>query len=311
MAWICVEDFRYPGGWIDTADSSARSRWYCEQLEAGQILMFDGIPFDLPEADRQFLLALQPADSRYHKNISYRPKQDLLRGFPAKRAEEERELHRIMREYSVRVTEMLYRFLAPYAGHWSLDYASFRPLEEEGRSLPLHKRNDLLHVDAFPSRPTHGGRILRVFTNLNPTRARVWQTAAPFDALAPRYANDAGLARIAANGASPTRALRRRFTALRHAVGLGGVDRSPYDQFMLRFHDYLKENSAFQQECAPTRLEFPPYSTWVVFTDGVPHAALSGQFALEQTYIIPFGALLAPQHAPLRLLEGLCGRPLS
>jgi hypothetical protein len=24
-------------------------------------------------------------------------------------------------------------------------------LEEEGRDLPLHKRNDLLHVDAFPS----------------------------------------------------------------------------------------------------------------------------------------------------------------
>jgi hypothetical protein len=281
MAWICVEDFRHPGGWIDTVDSGARGRWYCEQLESGQILLFDAMPFDLPETDRQFLLALQPAGSRYHKNISYRPRQDLLRGYTGKRPEEEQELHRIMRDHSARVTEMLSRFLAPYAGGWSLDYASFRPLEEEGRSLPLHQRNDLLHVDAFPSRPTHGGRILRVFTNLNRTRARVWQTAAPFDALAARYAGDAGLARIAASASSPLRALSRRMAALRHAVGLGGVDRSPYDQFMLRFHDYLKENRAFQRECAPTRLEFPPSSTWVVFTDGVPHAALSGQFALE------------------------------
>jgi 3-deoxy-D-manno-oct-2-ulosonic acid (Kdo) hydroxylase len=311
MAWIHVEDFRHPGGWVDTADGGARSRWYCEQLEAGQLLLFDDIPFELPEADRQFLLALRAADSRYHKNISYRPTQDALRGYPTDRAEEVQRLHGIMRDYSARVTEMLARFLAPYAGHWSLDYASFRPLEEEGRSLPLHKRNDLLHVDAFPSRPTHGGRILRVFTNLNPTRARVWLTAVPFDALAPRYANDAGLTRIAARATSTMRALGRQVAALRHAVGLGGVDRSPYDEFMLRFHDYLKENSAFQQESAPTRLEFPPNSTWVVFTDGVPHAALSGQFALEQTYIIPVGALLAPQHAPLRILEGLCGRSLS
>src|SRR5262245_5433985 len=128
MPWVNVEDFRHPGGWVDTADGSARSRWYCEQLEAGQILLFDAIPFELPEADRQFLLALRAADSRYHKNISYRPKKDALRGYPTDRAEEVQRLHGIMRDYSARVTEMLARFLAPYAGQWSLDYASFRPL---------------------------------------------------------------------------------------------------------------------------------------------------------------------------------------
>jgi len=61
-----------------------------------------------------------------------------------------------------------------------LDFASFRPLEEQGRDLSLHKRNDLLHVDAFPSRPTHGGRILRVFANINPSVGRVWNVGEPF-----------------------------------------------------------------------------------------------------------------------------------
>ncbi len=75
-------------------------------------------------------------------------------------------------------------FLAPYAGKWILDFASFRPFEEDGRDLPLHKRNDLLHVDAFPSRPTRGGRILRVFTNLNLSKPRVWQTTGPFESFA-------------------------------------------------------------------------------------------------------------------------------
>jgi len=55
--------------------------------------------------------------------------------------------------------------------------------------------------------------------------------------------------------------------------------RSAYDEFMLRFHDYLKENSAFQHQKHET-VTFPPLATWLVFTDGVPHAALSGQSAL-------------------------------
>jgi hypothetical protein len=124
-------------------------------------------------------------------------------------------------------------------------------------------------------------------------------------------AEEAGLGRIAAGAGSPLRALARGVTSLRRAAGMGGTDRSAYDQFMLRFHDFLKENVRFQEDTPKTRLEFPSLSTWIVFTDGVPHAALSGQFALEQTYIIPVDALLAPQHAPLRVLEKLCGRPLA
>jgi hypothetical protein len=311
MAWMEVTDFRYPAGWSMDVNKGERGRFYAEQLEAGQILMFPGLLFDLPAADQERLLSLRKADSRYHKNISYRPRQDLLRGAAPDRPEDARELHRIMRAYSRETTETLARFLAPYAAHWMLDYASFRPLEEQGRDLPLHQRNDLLHVDAFPSRPTQGGRILRVFTNLNPDHARVWLTTDPFDTLAPRMAKDAGLSRIAAGATSPLRALTRGVTALRRAAGMGGPERSAYDQFMLRFHDFLKENSRFQAETPKTRHEFPPLSTWIVFTDGVPHAALSGQFALEQTYVIPVDALLAPHLAPLRVLEKLCGRSLS
>jgi 3-deoxy-D-manno-oct-2-ulosonic acid (Kdo) hydroxylase len=309
MSWIQVTEYRHPGGWTDLSGSETRSRWYCEQLEAGQIVFFGSPPFELPEADQQRLLSLQPTNSALHKNISYRPQQDLLRGYSSDRPEEVQELHRIMRAYSTGVIKMLSRFLAPYAGKWILDFASFRPIQEEGRDLPLHKRNDLLHVDAFPSRPTNGGRILRVFTNLNPSESRVWLTGEPFDQLAPRYASDAGLPQIAAP--SPLRTLGRGVTSLKRAVGLRAVDRSPYDRFMLRFHDYLKEKQEFQENSGKARLEFPPLSTWLVFTDGVPHAALSGQFALEQTFIIPPEALIAPQKAPIRVLEALCGRALS
>jgi len=89
------------------------------------------------------------------------------------------------------------------------------------------------------------------------------------------------------------------------------MGRTPYDMFMLRFHDYLKENAAFQQNWPKIRLEFPPLGTWLVFSDGVAHAVMSGQYALEQTFLIPPAALVAPQQAPCRILEVLAGRSLA
>jgi len=304
--WVAVDDFFFPGGWRDPPESEPRAHWYCEQLEAGAILFFAAPPFQLTEDDRQFLLGQRWAEKKLHKNVSYRPAQDLLRGFGGDSAVRSR-LHDIMRNYSEEVFHFLTRFLLPYAGRWVRDTASFRPLEEEGRALPLHKRNDLLHVDAFPSRPTHGRRILRVFTNLHPTRPRVWLTAERFGELAARYAFDAGLPRMATGGSL----LRRQVLRLGRALHLPGADRSAYDRFMLRFHDWLKESAAFQAACAKTRLEFPPLSTWVVMTDAVPHAALSGQFALEYTALVPTEAWVAPEHAPIRVLEALCGRRLA
>jgi len=93
-------------------------------------------------------------------------------------------------------------------------------------------------------------------------------------------------------------------------LGFRGMGRTPYDMFMLGFHDYLKENTEFQKNCPKTRMEFPPLSTWLVFTDGVAHAAMSGQYALEQTFLVPPQALVAPDHAPYRILENIAGRPL-
>jgi 3-deoxy-D-manno-octulosonic acid hydroxylase-like protein len=306
MSWTEINDYR-SSRWQSGSDPASRSRHYCSLLEQGQILFFPQPPFSFPNEDREFLVQQKPADSRLHKNISYRPTEDRMRGF-AGTAEEQSRMHRILQKYSAEVVNFVSSFLAPYAGKCTIDFASFRPLEEEGRDLSLHKRNDLLHVDAFPSRPTRGGRILRVFTNVHPLKNRVWITSDRFPALAERFAKDAGLLPIAAGAGG---SLRARLSSLLHSVGLPVADRSAYDQFMLRFHDYLKENSDFQANCMKFRSEFPPMATWLVFTDGVPHAALSGQFALEQTFIIPPEALVAPEHAPIRVLEKLCGKHLA
>jgi hypothetical protein len=305
LPWIMVEDYKYPAGWIGEEEHEARARAYCEMAERGQILFFRELPFYLPMEDQDFLREQEWTELRLHKNVSYRPSEDILRGVSGDPATVER-LHSIMRNYSSQIIEFVGTFLAPYKSRWILDFASFRPLEEESRDLPLHKRNDLLHVDAFPSRPTRGGRILRVFTNLNVTRPRVWNTTESFDALARQFAKAAGLQQIAEDDSF----LGRTVQSLGAKLGIGAMSRTPYDMFMLRFHDFLKENAAFQANSRKTRMEFPPLSTWIVFTDCVAHAAMSGQYAIEQTFLVPPQALVAPEAAPYRILEGIAGRPL-
>jgi 3-deoxy-D-manno-oct-2-ulosonic acid (Kdo) hydroxylase len=306
VPWIVVDDYKLPGGWVRREQRESRVRTYCELLESGQILLFRELPFHLLAEDREFLLSQEWAELRLHKNVSYRPAEDVLRGVGGKQETVER-VHSILRNYSAQVIEFLTKFLSPYAGKWILDFASFRPFEEERRSLPVHKRNDLLHVDAFPSRPTRGGRILRVFTNLNPAKPRVWQTTESFETLAKRYAMEAGLGQIAQSDGFLSRTVQDWGAKL----GLSSFGRTPYDMFMLRFHDFLKENHTFQANCPKNHLEFPPLATWIVFTDSVAHAVMSGQFALEQTVLLRPDALVVPKFAPYRILETLAGRSLT
>ena len=306
-ALLAIDDYQYPQGWNQPAAAKARARHYCDQLEQGKVLFFDRIPFNFPKENQEFLLSQKQSSSRLHKNVSYRPKQDKLRG-SAGNKEDTARLHTVMRSFSEETVKFLSILLEPYAAHWALDFASYRPEQEKGRDLPVHKRNDLLHVDSFPTRPMHGRRILRCFTNINPTEARVWNTTDTFPTLAKNYAVDAGLSAIAAKGSPRSNPLVRGFKKM---FGLKAVDHSAYDRFMLRFHDYLKEKTEFQQNCPKIRLEFPPGSTWMCYTDSVPHAVLSGRYALEQTFIVPLNALVTPEQAPIRVLEKMVGMPMA
>ena len=285
-----------------------RGRWCCEQLERGNILFFPLTPFPFPEEERDFLLAQRQTGATYHKNIAYRPEEERLSGLATRKSKDEAKLRSVLRGYSERVTRFLAELLPPYAGRFRRDLASFRPLEERGRQLRLRARNDLLHTDAFPTRPTNGDRILRFFTNLNPTEPRIWVTSETFEKLAERYAQAGGLGlhRIAARGGRAGLLSR-----LAGALGFSAGERSAYDEFMLRFHNFLKENQRFQQECPKNRWEFPAGSSWMVYTDMVSHSVLAGRFALEQTFVVPRDALVLPGMAPVAILERICGRSLT
>ena len=206
-----------------------------------------------------------------------------------------------------RVVQFLTRFLAPYS---ALE-ARLRELppagRTEGRDLPLRRRNDLLHTDAFPTRPTYGARILRFFNNINPTRTRDWIVSDPFR-------RDGSSICSQRNSPRPGSALSRVGKVTGRAIGLGAaipsIKRSPYDDFMMRFHNFLKENPRFQASCPKYPFQFPPGSCWMVYTDTVPHAVLAGQYALEQTFLVRPEAMVTPETSPLAVLQEIAGSTL-
>ena len=309
MPLIAVSDFSRQG-WADSAAANERALWYCEQLEQATILWLRSPLFDLSEDDRRFLCQVEQTASLATKNISYRPAMRRLGGY-AGSSQDARRLKRLLAGYAESMRKAAVELLAPYAGALQVDLTSFRPIEERGRRLETHARNDLIHVDSFPRRPARDRRILRFFTNIDPAQPRVWKISGTFELLADQMALAAGLERHAGRAKGLLPRLRKTLVKSLSSIGFPAASHTPYDRFMLGFHDYLKTNDSFQTDCPKELIEFPPGSTWIAFTDAVPHAVVSGRNALEQTFFVPVSSMLLPHKSPLRVLEAMSGSRLA
>lgn len=274
----------------------------CSYLEDGNILFFPKIPFKFPKKNIDFLLTQRQSKAKNRKNIAYKPAKDCITNCEGK---DKVRLHESLKSYSENVQTFLGDFLKPYQKYWQADYASFRPFQELGRDLRVRARNDLLHIDAFPTRPMHGRRILRFFTNINPKEPRNWVTGESFQSLIEKFGAEVGLPKKISRTLLQMLVIKGKQKVKK--LGLPINLRSPYDEFMLKFHNFLKENKELQKSGQKDHWSFPPLSCWMVYTDQVTHAALSGQYALEQTFLVPKRSLLHPEKAPISILERLTG----
>ncbi len=277
--------------WRPTLDDEARAR-LSRALEEGGVIRLPHVNFALTDSERRFL---SPAwsDGRA-KNISLdggRLKGAV--GTPADRA----ELAAMIARFAASAADLVTALFPRYAPYVKRARTSYRPQAAVGRDVSWRKDDSRLHVDAFPSRPNRGERILRVFTNVNPAEDRVWRVGEPFEAMATTL-----LPRIS----SPLPGAATVLAALRVTKGR----RSVYDHLMLNLHDRAKADLAYQRDCAQETVHFAPGTTWLCFSDQVMHAAVSGQYMLEQTIHLPVSALYDPARAPLAILERLTGRAL-
>jgi hypothetical protein len=268
-----------------------------DALERGRIVRFGECPVALPDAGDQEFLRSGLAPFLKRKNVSYYPDADRVSGLRAP-SDVAGRAHRILREHSARVRDFLQRSMPGFTAGWRAGTSSYRPLEEKGRHLSAHASNELVHVDAGAYGATHGDRILRFFVNLNPAAERVWVSKGNFAELFEKHAAEAGVAAGALEASLPERAYGGVLRAAGRAFPmLRMIDTSPYDRRMRRFHNWMKDTPAFQAGSSE-RFSFPPFSAWMVLTDGVSHACIAGQHALVDTFLVPLRncRLAAPYH---------------
>jgi hypothetical protein len=260
-------------------------RW-AEALERGDIVQFPRSPVPLPDAADQDFLRDGLAPYLRKKNVSWYPRADKLTGVQAPAGATARA-HRILRDHAQRVRGFLERAMPDFTRGWEPGTSSFRPLEEKGRNLGAHASNELVHVDAGAYGATHGDRILRFFINLNLSRDRVWISKGSFAELLHKHGAEAGVAKGDLSPALPEKIWSGLLKSAGRAFPMARViDTSPYDRRMRRFHNWMKDTPAFQQGPSE-RFSFPPFSAWMVLTDGVSHACIEGQHALVDTFVVP------------------------
>ena len=267
-------------------------------VEDGGVLVFEQLNFAMSDAERRFL------DARWTdgkaKNISLR--------WPTKSSRELRgalgdaadlsALETLIARYAENAERLMLRLFPHYRPHLVRGNTSLRPVAIEGRASSWRKDDSRLHIDAFPSNPTRGARLLRVFTNVNPEgQPRRWRVGETFEAHARRF-----LPRISRPLPGSAWALQTLHITKRR--------RTEYDHLMLHLHDLAKSDAEFQRASPQLAVEFAPGTTWVTYSDQVPHAVMAGQHMFEQTFMLEAEHQQRPGASPLCTLERLTGRAL-
>lgn len=267
----------------------------CTALEQGKVLVFPNLPFAF-EDDEHDLLSPALSNGK-SKNISRKP-TGALSGISADNRQRQL-VGKMMGRFATSAERLVAELMPRYAENLERARTSFRPVEIEGRSSSPLQDDTRLHVDAFPSQPMHGRRILRLFTNVNPGGApRVWRVGEPFEDMARKL-------EPRVNEGS------RAYAALLATIGITKRRRSAYDNLMLGYHNAAKMDAQYQADVPQSEIRFPSGVTWLCYTDQVMHAVCSGQFALEQTFHLDVEAMAEPALSPLRVLERLRGHSLS
>jgi hypothetical protein len=264
-------------------------------IEDGKILFLPRYPFSV-SSDEKTLFS--PDIGGNAKNVSYTAATKQLRGTDATGHTAEL-LREMMARFSDFAQDLVVRLLPSYENGLVRGRTSFRPLQVEGRVTSWRKDDSRLHVDSFPSAPTQGKRILRLFSNVNPSgQSRVWRVGEPFEQIAARFLPS----------------IRRPLPFSPKALQFLHVTKSrrtEYDHIMLQLHDRMKSDSRYQAEVEQTEQEFPAGSTWLAFADQVAHAGMKGQYLLEQTFLLASAQMHDQAKAPLHVLQRLTGRKLS
>ena len=277
--------------WSQTP-SHAMQTSLIDELESGRVLHFNQLAFTLENNETKFLTP-DIITEKDRKNISYDTHTKITKGCDNTAVAE------MMERFTQSASVLVKNLFPQYKKHLEIGRTSFRPVEIASRApLSGSKDDRLLHVDAFPATPVGGKRILRLFSNIHPKdMPREWRLGKNFAEAMEKFIPE----------------IKKPLFGLRRIKQLTNITRgyqTLYDYYMLNLHNMMKANSEYQRKY-PEIYPLVPRTTWLVFTDVAPHAAMSGQYLLEQTFYLPPESMAVPERSPLKMLEKFLGYSLS
>ena len=224
---------------LNNWNSATANNAALKALEEGKVIYLPNLPFILQENERKFI----GSDFKLAaKSVKYSLKEKKLWGVPEE--QKSQELAAMLDRFATNALGLVNSLLPHYKPSLVTGNSSFRPVEASGRVQSKRQDDRLLHIDAFPSRPNGGERILRVFTNINPNgRPREWRVGEDFGTVAEKF-----MPEIAAPLPGSAELLK--------LLKITKSKRTPYDHYMLRLHDKMKLDDEYQKKHAARGSKF-------------------------------------------------------
>ena len=255
-------------------------------LESGKILYFPHLTFPFSKGEAAVF------DSSWGlagHSVRYQRETGKIRGLKAELVISER-VTRFMRRYDDLSLDLVHALFPDYRPNLRQIETRLERSDAQAGQSCTNKSDSGLHIDAFGNRPAGSERILRIFCNIDPTgRPRIWRIGEPFEHYARRFAHQVQ---------PPLPGSRNLLNMLR----VTKTKRSLYDHYMLTLRQLAAKDDHWQQHSRHERVEFPAGSAWMCFSDEIPHATLSGQFLLSQTFYLPLTAMRRPERSPQHTL---------
>lgn len=254
-------------------------------IEQGRLICLPHLRFTLEV--KEFDLLTPDWLSRGQHSIRYRLERDRL-GSMRGNDGAKHCMRALLKAYAIQSAQLVASLFPSYCDHLSAGDTAFQ----------INPVTEPLHIDAESKSPTQGRRILRVVSNINlHEETRLLRVGDSFESLMARYADSLSLG-------APS--IRRAMKAVKWTHSY----RTLYDHCMLKIQRAMEKDASLQNSEDQTTYEFPAGSTWIAFTDQLPHAAVAGSFLLSQTFYLPTQNQVNPDLSPLRLLEEHLEQPL-
>jgi hypothetical protein len=271
-----------------------KPKW-AKAIEDGKVIYFENLKFKLSKQEKKLFSPniIEP----HTRNISLNSDGSIKGAIGTK--EDIKILRAMIERFRNQAKNLIYSAFPEYKPYLKLAPTSFRPLDVVLRNTSWRADDKRLHIDAFPSRPNYGERILRVFINLNPKGApRIWRIGEPFENIVDKH-----LKKI--------RPYSYIYAKLINILGITKSLRSEYDHIMLGLHDAMKSDLQYQKNSPQITIPFASGTVWICLSDQASHAAMSGQYMMEQTFYLPVAKQYNPEKSPLKILSKLLKRNLT